>query len=88
MRNKKFTLWISETQSVYFNNFHQILLLQYSPLPPRRGRLRIPLVARGPWKEILASLAELHTGHLNSVICPSKDPKGVFFENLVAFWTH
>ena len=50
MRNKKFTLWISETQLVYFNNFHQILL-QYSPLPPRRDRLRIPLVARGPWKE-------------------------------------
>ena len=24
MRNKKFTLWISETQLVYFNNFHQI----------------------------------------------------------------
>ena len=50
-REIKFLLYGYQRQLVYFNNFHRILLLQYSPLPPRRDRLRIPLVARGPWKE-------------------------------------
>ena len=53
----------------YFNNFHRILL-QCFPLPLCRSPSNssccsIPLEGRS------ASLAKLHTGHLNSVICPS-----------------